>query len=69
MVAKDIVKLMMVGTEHETFKDLAKKLEVPPSTLQYALDKNSLRLRDFQEIADVLGFEIKVLKKEDADKK
>lgn len=69
MTAKDIIKVMMVGTEYDTFKDLANKLNVPPSTLQYSLDKNSLRFRDFQGIADLLGYEIKVFKKETATKK
>lgn len=64
MPAKDIVKMMMIGSEYETFKDLSKKLQVPPSTLQYSLDKNSLRFRDLQQIAELLGYEIKILKKE-----
>jgi transcriptional antiterminator len=64
MNVKDIIKVMMIGTEYDTFKDLAQNLNVPPSTLQYSLNKNSLRFRDFQEIAELLGYEIKVLKKE-----
>lgn len=68
MTAKDIIKIMMIGTEYETFKDLANKLAVPPSTLQYSLNKNSLRFRDFQEMAELLGYEIKVLKKENANR-
>jgi transcriptional antiterminator len=67
MNVKDIIKVMMIGTEYDTFKDLAQTLNVPPSTLQYSLNKNSLRFRDFQEIAELLGYEIKVLKKEKAN--
>lgn len=63
MTVKDIVKLMMIGSEYDTFKDLSKTLEVPPSTLQSSLDKNSLRFRDLQEIAELLGYEIKILRK------
>ena len=64
MTVKDIVRLMMVGSGYETFKEIAEKQNIPPSTLQYALDKNSLRVRDFQAIADLLGYEIKLEKKE-----
>lgn len=63
MTVKDIVKLMMIGSEYDTFKDLSKTLEVPPSTLQSSLDKNSLRFRVLQEIAELLGYEIKILRK------
>lgn len=62
--AKDIVKLMMVGTEYETFKDLSEKLDIPASSLAYSLNKNALRFRDLQTIADLLGYEIKIEKKQ-----
>ncbi|MEH7442766.1 hypothetical protein V7201_10720 [Bacillus sp. JJ1122] len=60
---KDIVKLMMVGTQYETFKDLSEKLDIPASTLAYSLNNNALRFRDLQKVAELLGYEFKLEKK------
>lgn len=61
--AKDIVKLMMVGSKYETFKEVSEILGVSASTLTYSLNSNALRFRDLQKIADELGYEIKIEKK------
>lgn len=63
MTSKETVKLMMIGSEYETFKQLSEKLEITKSTFQSALDNNSLRVRDLQKVADLLGYEIKIEKK------
>lgn len=63
MQSKETVRLMMIGSEFETVKDLSEKLGITKSTFQSALDNNSLRLRDLQKVADLLGYEIKIEKK------
>lgn len=65
MSTKDAVKLMMIGTEYDSFKQIAEQMGLKrSSTFQSALDNNSLRLREFREIADLLGYEIKIEQKE-----
>lgn len=64
MSIKSAVRLMMEGTEYKQFQEVAKALEIPKSTFQSALDNNSLRVRDLQKVADLLGYEIKIEQKE-----
>ncbi|MCM3800054.1 helix-turn-helix domain containing protein [Caldibacillus thermoamylovorans] len=60
---KMAVRLMMEESNYNQFKELAEVLDIPKSTLQSALDKNSLRVRDLARIADLLGYKIILEKK------
>lgn len=64
MSIKSAVRIMMEDTDYKQFQEIAKALEIPKSTLQSALDNNSLRVRDLLKIADLLGYKIKVAKEE-----
>ncbi|MED1489168.1 MULTISPECIES: hypothetical protein [Bacillus] len=61
---KNCLRLMMEGTDYKTFKQVAEALGIPKSTFQSALDNDYLRVRDFLKIADLLGYTIKLEKKE-----
>ncbi|MCM3405941.1 hypothetical protein [Cytobacillus oceanisediminis] len=60
---KSAVRLMMEETEYKQFQEVATALEIPKSTFQSALDNNSMRVRDLQKVADLLGYEIKLERK------
>lgn len=62
--AKDAIRHMMIGSKYETYKDIAEKLGIPQTTLRNSLNNNSLRVRDLINIADLLGYEIKIQQKE-----
>jgi predicted DNA-binding protein (UPF0251 family) len=61
---KNSIRLMMEGTDYKTFKEVAEALEISKSTFQSALDNDYLRVRDLLKIADLLGYTIKLEKKE-----
>lgn len=60
---KTAVRLMMEGSNYNQFQLVAKALEVPKSTFQSQLINNTLRVRDLQKVADLLGYEIKIEQK------
>jgi hypothetical protein len=60
MSVKSAVRIMMEGTDYKQFQEIAKALELPKSTLQSALDNNSLRVRDLLKIAKLLGYDVKL---------
>lgn len=60
---KNAVRIMMEESKYTQFMEVAQALEIPKSTFQSALDNNSLRVRDLQKVADLLGYEIKLEKK------
>lgn len=64
MTIKSAVRLMMEETEYKQFQEIAKELNIPKSTFQSSLDNNALRVRDLQKVADLLGYKIKLSKKE-----
>ncbi|RHW31491.1 hypothetical protein D1B31_22045 [Neobacillus notoginsengisoli] len=62
---KSAIRLMMEGTSYKQFQEIAKELKIPRSTFQSQLDNNSLRVRDLVKVADLLGYQLKLDKKED----
>lgn len=60
MSIKSAVRLMMEETDYKQFQEIAKALEIKKSTLQSALDNNSLRVRDLLKIAELLGYTVKI---------
>lgn len=58
MSVKSAVRIMMEDTDYKQFQEIAKALEIPKSTLQSALNNNSLRVRDLLKIADLLGYKL-----------
>jgi hypothetical protein len=63
MSSKTAIRVMMEETEYDQFQKIAAALDVKKSTLQSALDNNSLKVRDLLPIADLLGYELKLVKK------
>jgi predicted DNA-binding protein (UPF0251 family) len=62
MSIKSAVRLMMEGTEYKQFQEVAEALEIRKTTFQSALDNNSLRVRDLIKIAELLGYELNLIK-------
>lgn len=62
-MAKTAIAMMMEGTEVKTYKDLAERIGKKEYTFRSALHNNSLRVRELQEIAKVLGYEIHLIQK------
>jgi len=62
---KTAIRIMMEGTEYDQFQKLSKALDMPKSTFQSALDKDSLRVRDLLKIAEFLGYNVILEKKEE----
>jgi predicted HTH domain antitoxin len=60
---KNAVRLMMEESELDTFKKVAEASEMSTTTFQSALDRNAIKLRDFQRIVEVLGYSIRLEKK------
>lgn len=61
---KNAIKLMMEGSEYQTYKEIAEALDMKEYTFRSALHNNALRVRDLQKVAEVLGFTLKLEKKE-----
>jgi hypothetical protein len=67
MTSKERVKILL-AKEDLTLKELALLLgkktskNIPLQTLSSKLSRNSLKLQEFEDIAEILGYEIKVLK-------
>lgn len=67
MSSKEHVKILL-AKENMTLKELAIKLsekmdkKIPLQTLSSKLARNSLKLQEFEYIADILGYEIKITK-------
>jgi hypothetical protein len=67
MSSKERVKILL-AKENMTLKELAVRLSekmnknIPLQTLSSKLSRNSLKLQEFEYIAEVLGYEVKVLK-------
>jgi hypothetical protein len=60
---KNAVRIMMEGTEYDQFQKVAAALNIPKSTLQSALDKNTLKIRDLVPVAELLGYTVKLEKR------
>lgn len=65
MSIKSAVRIMMEDTDYKQFQEIAKALEIPKSTLQSALDNNSLRVRDLIRIAELLGYKVTAIKEDE----
>ncbi|HWK24753.1 MAG TPA: hypothetical protein VNS08_17195 [Ureibacillus sp.] len=63
MSMKSVVRLMMEGSDFDQFQKIAAALGKEKSTFQSWLDNESLRVKDLQRIADLLGYEIKLERK------
>lgn len=67
MSSKERVKILL-AKENITLKELSARLSkkmnknIPLQTLSSKLSRNSLKLQEFEYIAEVLGYEVKVLK-------
>lgn len=61
--AKTAIAIMLEGSELKTYKDLAEKMGKKEYTFRSALHNNALRVRELQEIADILGYEIHLIQK------
>ncbi len=67
MTSKERVKILL-AKEDITLKDLASMLSkkmskrIPLQTLSNKLSRNSLKLQEFEYIAEILGYELKVIK-------
>lgn len=61
--SKNTIRLMMEGTEYDQFQKIAEALEMPKTTFQSMLNRDSLRLKDLQKVAELLGYQIKLEKK------
>lgn len=59
---KNVIRVMMEDTEYDQFQKVAAALDIKKSTLQSALDNNSLKVRDFLQIAELLGYKVKLEK-------
>ena len=62
---KNAIRVMMDETEFDQFQKIAAALDIPKSTFQSALDKNTLKVRDLLPIAELLGYTVKLEKKKD----
>lgn len=63
MNAKTAITVMMDGSEINTYKELAARLDIKEYTFRSALHNNALRVRDLQQIAQILGYEIHMVEK------
>lgn len=61
---KKTFRLMLCESGLPSFAALGKEIEIKESTFRSALNKNSIRLKDFLKAADTLGFEVIVRKKQ-----
>ncbi len=62
---KSSVRLMMENSEYDQFQKIAETLGVKKTTFQSALDNGTLRIRDLGKVAELLGYEI-ILEKKNA---
>lgn len=60
---KNAIRLMMENSKFDTFKEIAEELDIAKSTFQSALDNDALRVRDLLRVVELLGYEIKIEKK------
>lgn len=63
MSSKTTIRLMMEGTEYDQFQKIAEAMDIPKTTFQSMLTRDSLKLKDLQRIAELLGYQIKLEKK------
>ncbi|MDN4106428.1 MULTISPECIES: hypothetical protein [Paenibacillus] len=56
----NIVKMMLASRGRSSIKGLADEIGMHENTFRSALNKGSLRLKDFVRIADVLGFNLSI---------
>lgn len=63
MNAKTAISIMLEGSEISTYKELAARLGIKEYTFRSALHNNALRVRDLQQIAKTLGYEIQLIEK------
>lgn len=63
---KSIIKFMMADKEIDSFKELAEKIgEKSEVTFRAKLNRGNIRLVDFINVADYLGYEVSVKRKEE----
>ncbi|MGG1669935.1 hypothetical protein ACIFOE_04660 [Paenibacillus sp. NRS-1783] len=60
----NIVGLMLASRGRTSKADLAREIGIKETTFRAALSNESLRFKDFLQIAETLGFEIVAKKKE-----
>lgn len=61
---KTAITIMLEDASIKTFKEVAEAIGVKEYTFRSALHNNSLRVRDLQKVADLLGYELKLEKVE-----
>lgn len=64
MSVKNVVRIMMEGTEYDQFQKIAEALGIKKSSFQSMLDRNTVRVEDFKKIANLLGYSIKLERNE-----
>jgi hypothetical protein len=60
---KQTIKYMMIENNIDTYKEVAEKMGTNETTLRTRINRNSVKLVDFIEIAEELNFEVIVKKK------
>ena len=63
MSIKAAVRLMMENTEYDQFQKVAESLNIKKTTFQSSLDNGTIRVRDLQRVAELLGYSIKLNQK------
>lgn len=61
----NIVGLMLASKGRSSKGDLAREIGIKETTFRAALSNESLRLKDFLQVAEALGFEIVAKQKEE----
>lgn len=60
---KKAIKIMMAESNITSMASLARDLKYKETTFRSAISNNSLRLADFIELSDIMGYEVIVREK------
>lgn len=66
MRAETIIKHILIE-ENIKMKDLAKMMNTSPQNLSQRIKRDSFKYEELEEIAELLGYEIRWVKKEDTN--
>lgn len=61
---KKTIRFMLCESDLNTFAALGRELGLKETTLRSSINNHSIRLRDFVEASNMMGFEVIVRKKE-----
>jgi lambda repressor-like predicted transcriptional regulator len=61
---KKTIRFMLCESGLTSFAALSRELDLKETTLRSSLSNNSMRLRDFAEAANIMGFEVIVRRKQ-----